>query len=336
MTSTRTIALALAFGLLAGCGGGTPPADHPEPPPPLDDGNGAAPTASATPATSSPAVQQAFDAIQAGDFAKAKQLLTDVRAKNPKDAEAALLLGVANEKLGDAATAAGLYREAMTLNPKLIDAAVYLAALLHDTGDAAGCADAAAKGLAIQPKQPDLLLNRALCLEMKGDKEAAAKAYGDAVDASPDDAELRIAYAQILAGTGQKDKAVEQLKQVKTDKPELVGAIANMFGKLGEPSACLAVLDKPIADKPSPDLLVRRGVCKHDLKDAKGEKADYEAALKLKPDFAPAHYYLGLYYRVAKNKKQAIAELEKAVAAAGGSGLGKAAQKALDEIKGKK
>ena len=58
---------------------------------------------------------------------------------------------------------------------------------------------------------------------------------------------------------------------------------------------------------------MRRALCKKELADKAGEKADYEQALKLDDKFAPAYLYLGLHQHfAAKKDKEALAALEKA------------------------
>jgi tetratricopeptide (TPR) repeat protein len=79
---------------------------------------------------------------------------------------------------------------------------------------------------------------------------------------------------------------------------------------------------------------VRRGVCRHELNDEAGAKADYDAALKLDPNFAAAHYYVGKHYQAKGDKKAALAALEKAAQLGGDSPVGKLAKKELEELKG--
>lgn len=334
MTQRRTIALIALAGLLAACGGPSEPAQHPAPPPLAAEAGPSEP--SSAPAAASREVAEAFDAIQAEDFEKAKRLLTAARAQHPKDAQAAFLLGVASEKTGDAEAATALYREALALDPKHVDAAVYLSALLLDAGDGAGCVSVVEQGLAADPKQRELTLNRALCLDAAGDAARAAPAYAAAIAVAPDDPSLRLAYADALFRAGQTKNALAELDRIESGGEDVLISVASLYGKFGEPAKCIAALEPAILGKPSPALLVRRGLCRHELKDAKGERADYEAALKLDPKSASAHYYLGLFLRAAGKRAEAKAELEQAVAAAGDSALGKAARKALAELGGKK
>jgi Tfp pilus assembly protein PilF len=302
----------------AACGGSTPPPESPgNEPVPLDD-PGSKGGEVAQP--SSDQVKQGIDAIQNQDFEKAKAVLAEARKADPKDAQAAYYLGVALEALNDPKAAAAEYRAALAIDPKLAEASVNLSGILLDAKDPAGALGAAETGLKSAPQNPDLLVNRALALEGLGKKDEASKAYAAAVKAKPDDAALRMTYAEYLAEAGQNDAAVAELKAVSdtTDVPTLA-ALSLRFGRLKAFADCVAVLDKAIKLKPSPDLHTRRGVCRHDAGDDPGAQADYEEALKLNASFAPAHYYLGQHLCGTKDHKKALESFDLAIKNAEGN-----------------
>lgn len=325
--------VAVTLGLMVSACGGASQAPPAAPDPLLEDPS-ADPAPGAVAQASSPKVQQGIEAIRAQDFARAKTVLTEARTQAPNDAQAAYYLGVANEQLGELAEAEKEYRAALELDSKLAEASANLAAILLD-GDRADEALAIAdRGLSADPKHPALLVNRALALESTGNKPEALKAYGRAVLVRPEDRELRLAYSDLLIDAGEKDAAIEQVKAAQdTDDPRLLAAVAHRFGKLGVPGECVAALDRAISAKVNPELLVRRGICRHDAGDDAGAQADYEAALKSDAASVPAHYYLGRHLAQKKDRKGAERHLKKAVELSKGEGLGKAAQEALRELK---
>ena len=286
---------------------------------------------------SSEKVDQAIQAIQKEDFAGAKALLTEARASDAKDPQAAYYLGVAEQSLGENDAAKKSYAAALELDPKLTEASVNLSQMQIEGGDAQGALAVIDDALKHAAKHPGLLLNRALAVEATGDKAAAAAAYGAAVDAQPNDPALRTAYADLLSETGRKEDAIRELKTaMSTDDPVLLAGIARLLGKEGAHKECIGALDKAINLKKTPDLLVRRGVCRHGDKDDKGAQADYEAALAADPNFAPAHFYLGAHYKALGNKKKALEHYEKAASMGGDKGVGPAAKKEIAELKGAK
>lgn len=316
--------------LLSACGGVTPAKNPDGDPPPLDDPKG---NSSPTTPASSPKVKDGMDAIAAGDFAKAREILSAAVTEAPNDPQAAFYLGVALENGGDVKGAREQYERALSLDGKLSEAAVNLSALLLDANDGKRALAVVQAAIKHAPTHPMLLMNRALALEATGDTAAAVAAYGQAVKAQPDNLELRYAHAELLLGAGKKDEALAELRKVGAGADgKLVAAVATLFGKLGAFADCVGALDKIIGKSPQADLHTRRGVCRHELKDEPGAKSDYDAAIKLDPKYAPAHYYLGMHYKLAKKNKEAKASLTKAVELSGGKGVGEAAKKELDGL----
>lgn len=324
------VAVAVTFGVFS-CASGTPPAeDASKPPPALDDDDDAQ---AAPAAASSPKVKEGIDALQAQDFAKAKEILTAAAKEAPKDPQAAFYLGVAVEALGDSKSAADHYRHALELDPKLTEASTNLSGVLLDQGDAEGALAAAEAGLKNAPKSPSLRRNRAVALDQTGSKDAVA-AFKDAVEAAPNDKEVHYLYAEALARSGNEAGAVAELKPlVASDDVGVLASTGRLLGKLKAYDECIAALDKAIGVKDVAELRVQRGVCKHGKKDDKGAEADFVAAIQSDAKFAAAHYYLGQSKRASGDKKGARAELTKASELDPSGGIGSAAKKALAELK---
>jgi Tfp pilus assembly protein PilF len=322
--------VAVALGVFS-CASGTPPADDAsKPPPALDDDDN---TPAAPAAASSPKVKEGIDALQAQDFAKAKELLEAAAKEAPKDPQAAFYLGVAVEALGDPKGAADHYHHALELDPKLTEASTNLSGVLLDQGDAAGALSAAEAGLKTAPKSPSLRRNRAVALDQTGSKDAVA-AFKDAVEAAPNDKEVHYLYAEAMARAGNEAGAVAELKPlVASDDVGVLASAGRLLGKLKAFDECIAALDKAIGAKDVAELRVQRGICKHGKKDDKGAEADFMAAIQSDPKFAPAHYYLGQNKKAHGDKKGAKAELTKAAELDPSGGVGAAAKKALAELK---
>jgi len=336
MSRVSVTALSCLCFVLSACGGSAPPPSDATTPPPLDDAPPQQSKKDAVVAPSSELVKQGMDAIQKQDFARAKQVLSDAVAKDPKDPQAAFYLGVALDGLGDGSGAMTQYKKALELDPKLVEAAVNLSGAQFEQKDAAGALATAEQGLKANPKSPELLINRALALEALGKKEEAMAAYGGAAKARPDDAQLHVTYAEYLAAAGKRDEALTELRAAQNvDDPTLLAAVAVRFGRLKAFPDCIAALDKAIKVKDSADLHTRRGVCRHDFGDDAGAQSDYDAAIKLDEKFAPAYYYLGRHLE-KKDKKKALEALEKAQKFDAAGPIGKQAKEAAEELKKKK
>lgn len=321
---------------LTACGGSSPPPADPsleEASPPTGSGSSAPASAPASNAS----VEKAMSAIQSQDFAGAKTILEQARKDDPKDAQAAFYLGVANEGLGDKAGAKEAYKAATGLDPKLPDPAVNLSQLLLDENDAAGALTVVDGALKALPKHPDLLLNRAVALEALGKKDDALAAYATAAGVRPKDMVLHAAYGQLLMEAGKEKEGLAELKKASaSDDPALLASIASVQTKAGAFDDCVATINRAMEQKQKvPALLVRRAICEDGKKDEKAAAADYQAALAIDANFAPAHHYLGLHL-AAKDKKGALEHLDKAAALAGDKGIGPEAKKKAAELRAKK
>jgi Flp pilus assembly protein TadD len=114
----------------------------------------------------------------------------------------------------------------------------------------------------------------------------------------------------------QMDRAAVELKKalpgVKQDAPTLA-TIGRMLGGTHAFAECVSAFDRAIKVKgDAAEFWVRRGTCRHELNDEPGAQADYEKAIALDPNFAAAHYYLGLSFVAQKKALAGARELEKA------------------------
>lgn len=315
----------VAWGAVA-CSGGTQKAQQPEEPPLLEQPN------EQEQAPSSPEVKRGRQAIQAGDFERAEQILAQAHQDAPEDPQAAFYYGVALEGVGKLEEAETAYREAIELTPKLIEASQNLSALLLQMDRAEEALKITEVGLEHAPKDGGLLANRALALDVMRSPEAVA-AYDKAVAAMPENGDIRFNYAVVLIINGQKEKGRAQLSKIHSKDPELLSSVAQAFVKLEDFEACVNALDPGIAANPdNAELLARRAVCKQLAKDVEGAKADLEKAVEVDPDSAIAHYYLGRHLAVAKETEQAKQHLQKAVELGEGTPVGQEARRALQGL----
>lgn len=245
-------------------------------------------------------------------------------------------LGVAAERTGDRAGAEEAYKGALKIDPAFPEAAQNLAALYLDDPPRPDDAIAVLRPAIEKTKDnAKLLQNLGYAEGLKGDLDAAGKAY-EAALAKGEDAQIRFAWGALLHEKKQPARAAEQLKRAvdtaKDDTALLVSA-GRLLGATKAFGDCVKAFDKAIAIKATdPEWFVRRGTCKHELNDEDGAQRDYQAAIKVDPKFAAAHYYLGLSYLVQKKRMFATSALEKAMKLGEGGPIGKSARDKLDDI----
>ena len=95
-----------------------------------EDGSSAA-AASGSPAT----YKQAKAAIYAGQFAEARDMLQQITAAEPKNADAWNLLGFSSRKSGDLKAASKAYAKALKLNPGHLGALEYQGEMFIQMGE---------------------------------------------------------------------------------------------------------------------------------------------------------------------------------------------------------
>jgi len=313
---------ALLAALLVGCGGGPSQVEGPP------GSNGAEGFSD---------VEGGKALIEEGKFAEAKAHFEKIVAKEPRNAEATFYLGVSKDGLGDKAGAEQLYKEALKLDPGFADATANLSALyLEEPPRPDEAIKILEPALAKSPKDTLLMKNLAYAYALKNDGEKASKQYEALIAAGAAGADERMTYGQILLDAGQKEKAVEQFNKgvAAAEKDPVKLMQLGVLLRQAEANAdCVKALDKAIALKgDQPELFMRRAICRSAMKDEAGARADFEAALKVNPDYAKGHFYLGLSWLKEKNYPAAKAALTKAAELAGDSELGKAAREELNKL----
>jgi tetratricopeptide (TPR) repeat protein len=323
-------ALSLACGGAesAGKGPAAPTGSAPDSPEAILGGDDAE---AATP--ESPEFQQGVAAIRDQKFEEARAHFEKVVSAEPRNAQAAFYLGVAQQNLGQLAEAQASYQKATELSPKLADAWVNWTATLLDAGDAAGALPIIERGLAQNPKHPALSYNRALALTALHKSNEAVPAYRIALEADPSNVEIKYGYAEALIAAGSKDQGLKLLNELaQSDDPAVLASSGSLLGRLDQFDACIAAFSKAIDKKPAAELYVQRGLCQHGKKDDEAAFADFQKAIQTDPKYAPAHYYAGMHLRMKGKKAEAKQALNKAVQLAGDEGVGKAAKRALESF----
>lgn len=315
--------------------------DATEPPlyadPPRADGS-ATPTSGEAGPKKSADLAKGEELVQAGQYADAMPHLKKALDANPKDPQAAFYLALSIEQTnGDKKEAEKLYKQALAFDPKLAEAAQNLAAFyLADPprpDDAIAVLD---KALAHSPTDAKLLVNLGYAYQLKKDYERAKKAYDKAltIEDTPD---LRFAYGTMLFESKQAEAAVPHLLKAAEkmgEDPAALATIARMLGPGKAFNDCVRLLDKAITLKADvAEFYVRRGVCKHELKQEKEASKDFEQAIKIDAKYQPAHYYLGLSLLKLGKKTQARDALKKAMDLGPDTPVGKMARQKRDEVR---
>lgn len=261
----------------------------------------------------SSAVKEGEGKLQANDAAGAKVLFERALAENPRDARAALDLGIANEILEDLEGAETAYRKALEIDPNFAEAQNNLGVLLRDRGSLEEAVELLERAAKANAGSPAVHKNLALALEDRNQLDRAGQEYARALELAPDDAMTRANYGLLLLRQDKKEEAARQLSQAlgqAKDRAALL-AIGNGLRRAGDANGAVRAMEQAVAvGQPTPALLSELALAQRAAgQDAKA-LATLDRALAADPKYALAHYLKGNMFAADKKFAEAKTEFE--------------------------
>ncbi len=223
----------------------------------------------------------------------AKHLLEDGDAKGALDtlgvladgeATAAMLAGVAAERLEDRAAAIRYFSRAAALDPTRVEAP----------------------------------LNLGICLRAMGQDEMAAAAFDQALEIDPGHAAARFARANLHLASGDWAEAADTFEMILAAEPDHLGA-ANNLGlarrQLGQIKAAIAAFESVLArDSGNVDAEVNLGALRAEEGNFDTAIEHYRRVLEIAPEHGEAANNLGVALLDKGRAGEAVTVLEAAVA----------------------
>lgn len=154
-----------------------------------------------------PTFERAVAAAQRGDYALAIGMANSLLAKNPRDANALQVLGLAFGRQGRNAEALNAFRQsdaAFPNNPPVLNS---IGVLLKEQGDLAGARTYLERSARLSPSLVEAHYNLAAALTALGDRTGATASYENAVRANPRSAEALGRFAKFLEEEHDLDRA---------------------------------------------------------------------------------------------------------------------------------
>lgn len=196
-------------------------------------------------------LQEAVQCHRAGDFQQAEQTYREVLSADPRNLEAARLLGILASQLGRHEEAVKLFETVLEVQPDLAEVRVNLARSLKGLGRLEAAADAYRRALALQPEDAKAHYNLGNVLHELGSLDEAAASYRRALVVDPKFVEARVNLGMVLKRSGFLHEAIDAYQEVLSANPDLaecrynLGLALNDLGKLDEAVAELRrVLDQ--------------------------------------------------------------------------------------------
>jgi len=199
-------------------------------------------------------------------------------------------LGIVLQKQGKRAEAEAALRRAIAVEPAFASAHHELGVVLAATGRAKAARSSFERAIDLQPAYPEALLELAIWHANRGALDKASQTLESALGLRPDYAEAQHELGALLARMGDSSGAAVHLQR----------AAELLEGRLRQ-------------RRTSPQRHHELGLLYGELERRDKALAQFESALALDPDFAPAHVELGILARDAGDFETALRHLERAI-----------------------
>jgi tetratricopeptide (TPR) repeat protein len=246
------------------------------------------------------------EALARGDVTAAVAAFRRGCAKDPGSAEAFNALGLALGRARDLQGAVENLRKATALEPELAEARFNLGAALWYAGDKGGSAKELDEAIRLNPASVEAYGLRGLAYRDAGDLGNAKRVFQRSIALSPAQQVGYFDLAAVFLRLNEVGHAIGQFE-----------AGLNLPAPAGPPpdlDLAIRELRRTISAKPTAeahDVLGRLlGLAGASVKDT---AAEFEAAIRMRPEFAEAHNNLGLVYTQAGDDEKAIGAFREAI-----------------------
>ncbi len=213
-------------------------------------------------------------------------------AHQPGDPEALLSAGNALGDLGRPDAALARYEEAIARRPRFAHAHFNRGRVLQLLARKEEALRAYEQALALDPDRIDALINRATLLHQSLRHGEALESLARARTLQPDHTTALVNTGLILLDLGRAQEALEIFDRILAHHPDhreaLVSRGASLLD-LQRPDDALAHYGRIEPRLQSAEALLNRGVALHQLGRHPEALASYDAALRIRPEFAVAH-----------------------------------------------
>lgn len=233
--------------------------------------------------------QQAAQALQSGDLAKADSLIGQLQAARPGHPLVNYLLGALRIQQGRSAEAMELLETAHRAKPDNVSVLLHMGNALQDLKRFEEAVARYDSALNLKPDFADALNNRGNALGALKKFDAALASFDAALALAPADAGFWYNRGTLLHKMNRFEEAITCFDRAIALRPDYAGAISNKGSSLVElrqPDLALPFLEQAVAMKPdNPGFRMNRASALSQL-DRFGEAlAEYERVRVLAPDF---------------------------------------------------
>ena len=231
---------------------------------------------------------------------------------------AALGIALRHHQAGRLPEAEALYRQILSREPGNAQAWHLLGVAQFQLGELAAAADSLGRAIALEPNAPAFHCNLGNVHQALDQPDQAAGCYWRSLALNPNHVEALNNLGTVLESQGARDEAVACYRRVLTLKPDLpqthnnLGLALEGLGQRGEALACFRralELDPGYAE-----AHYNLGNALREERHVDDAVASYRRAVQLRPDFSQAHSNLGNVLKEQGRLDEAISHLQQALA----------------------
>jgi tetratricopeptide (TPR) repeat protein len=177
------------------------------------------------------------------------------------------------------------------------------------------------KAIELDPALADAYYALGVTVWQQGDFPNAADQLRGAIRAKPDYAEAHYTLGTVLSQMNQLAEAASELREAIRLQPDFAGAhttLGNVLRKMGDTeqasaeSRAGAEISKQKNGLQAASFTTNSGLHLLEVGDLEGAISQFRSAINSKPDYAPAHYQLGVALERKGERKEASDEFARA------------------------
>lgn len=238
----------------------------------------------------------AADLLRRGSHVEAAQVLHALLQRQPRNADALQLLGLAQKHLGQSEQAQQSMMASLSINPAQPHVLNNLGGLFLRRGEHHNARQCFEKALMFGLANKEALRNLALARRGLGDLAGAEDAVRQALALDPKFTPAQTTLGQILLELGNSEAAVAELEAATSAQPASAEAWRTLGAALrtaNRSSEAAQALERAVSLQPgSPDSHAFLGAVHQSLGDNERARQSFERAVQLEPEHEQAHFSL--------------------------------------------
>ncbi|MFZ5619796.1 MAG: tetratricopeptide repeat protein [Pseudomonadota bacterium] len=262
----------------------------------------------------------ATHAAAAGDMDRARKLVEEVLAKNPKDGDALVMKGRMDMENKDYDAAVASFRTVLKDQPDSVPVLHLLAEAQLRKGDTELAGDNLRRAVEVAPQNVSARVKYARFLIARKELVRALEQIDYVLERDPANVEAVTAKSELLAAKGDLAAVKEQLARLKEAAPDSTDAslrLARVHLAEGDAAAALAEVDSVLArDAKNVQALVLKTDILAATKDVDALGSAISDLKAAAPDFAEGYFRMGRYLRAKGDIAGALKEYERGYALA--------------------